>query len=114
MAVDSGSPTGEDSRWLINFWASWCGPAARGSALIRAQEALAATGFTVVVNIEESTSVALRLHRRFGVEYAIPMDFDAHLPRLRRRRTSMAPAIVFIIRRRDRSHLGRKAPDRLW
>lgn len=63
---------------LINFWASWCGPCRREvPALIRALDAHGAKGLTIVgVNIEESTSVAQEFAGEFGIEYAIPMDFD--------------------------------------
>jgi peroxiredoxin len=63
---------------LINFWASWCGPCRREvPALIHALDEHGAKGLTVVgVNIEESVSVAQNFVSEFGVEYAIPMDFD--------------------------------------
>ena len=63
---------------LINFWASWCGPCRREApALIRALDEHRATGLTVIgVNIEESSEVAQNFVSEFGIDYAIPMDFD--------------------------------------
>ena len=63
---------------LINFWASWCGPCRREvPALLRALDEHGASGLTIVgVNIEESTSVTQNFVSEFGVEYAIPMDYD--------------------------------------
>ena len=63
---------------LINFWASWCGPCRREvPALIRALDEHRGTGLTIVgINIEESTSVAQNFVSEFGIDYAVPMDFD--------------------------------------
>ena len=63
---------------LLNFWASWCGPCRREvPALIRALDEHRATGLTIVgINIEESSSVAQNFVSEFGMEYAIPLDYD--------------------------------------
>lgn len=63
---------------VVNFWASWCTPCRREvPALIRAQNEHAERGLLVIgVNIEEPTSAARAFADEFGVNFAVPMDFD--------------------------------------
>ena len=63
---------------IVNFWASWCGPCRREMpALIRAQDAHAEQGLTIVgVNIEESRGPAGEFADEFGIDFVAPMDFS--------------------------------------
>ncbi|PZC49552.1 MAG: Thiol-disulfide isomerase or thioredoxin [Chloroflexi bacterium] len=68
---------------VVNFWASWCTPCRREvPVLIRLQEQHRAAGLIIVgVNIEEARRPAQDFADEFGINFALPMDFDGSVTR---------------------------------
>ena len=68
---------------VVNFWASWCTPCRREMpVLIRLQERYREIGLIVVgVNIEEARAPARAFAEEFGINFALPMDFDGNVTR---------------------------------
>lgn len=68
---------------VLNFWASWCAPCRREvPVLIRLQDRYRDDGLVVVgVNIEEARSPARGFATEFGINFALPMDFDGSVTR---------------------------------
>ena len=68
---------------VLNFWASWCTPCRREMpVLIRLQDQYRAEGLIVVaVNIEEARAPADDFATEFGINFALPMDFNGSVTR---------------------------------